>query len=445
MVDLKTQGSPEGDPSIVNEELQAEKVRISKILKYLVFISLGLFLMVSIFAGGVMVGWSLPGSPEVFFPRLPSGPSAILGPTETSSGSAAATPVDRDTLFKPFWEAWDIVKSQYVEQPVDEVKLMRGAIRGMIAALGDQHSSYMDPDQYRQQTTAIEGEYEGIGAWVDITGEFLTIISSMPNSPAEAAGLKTGDKVIAVDGQDMTGIDGNLVLKRILGPADTTVKLTIEREGQEIFEVEIKRAKIVVPSIETKKLDNNIAYIRLFTYGDKTTEELRTALKTALAEKPAGLVLDLRNNGGGLLNTAIEVVSEFLPADQIAMYEAFSDGSRRTFKTQRGGLATEIPLVVLVNEGTASASEITAGAIQDYGRGKLVGVTTFGKGSVQNWIALQNDQGAVRVTIARWLTPKDRQISKVGLEPDVVVEITEEDIKADRDPQLDKAVDLLKK
>jgi carboxyl-terminal processing protease len=240
----------------------------------------------------------------------------------------------------------------------------------------------------------------------------------------------------------MTGIDGNLVLRRVLGPAGSTVRLTIIRGTEKPFDVSIQRAKIIVPSVSGKMLDNNLAYVQIFTFGEKTTRDLRSTLKDLMAKKPAGMILDLRNNGGGYLNTAIEVVSEFIPRG-VVMYEEYGSGKKETFQALRGGQATEIPLVVLVNEGTASASEITAGAIQDYARGKLVGVKTYGKGSVQNWIPLDDNQGAVRVTIARWLTPKERQIHKIGLKPDVEVALTDEDIQAGRDPQLDKAIEIL--
>jgi carboxyl-terminal processing protease len=265
----------------------------------------------------------------------------------------------------------------------------------------------------------------------------------MPGSPAEQAGLQPGDKVIAIDGEDMTGIPGDLVIRRVLGPAGSTVQLTIAREGEsKPLDFEIIRAHIVVPSVESKMLDNGIGYIKLNTFGDNSTSELRAALKEILAQKPRGLVLDLRNNGGGYLTTAIEVVSEFI-GEGVVMVEKFGDGESKTYNAQRGGMATEIPLVVLVNKGTASASEIVAGAVQDYARGKLVGETTFGKGSVQIWTPLSNDQGAVRVTVAKWFTPKERTIHEVGLTPDVVVELTEEDAKADRDPQLEKALEVL--
>jgi carboxyl-terminal processing protease len=372
----------------------------------------------------------------------PNNPAASSGTTSDPSASAG-TPKDLQELFKPFWDTWQIVKDQYVDQPVDQEKMMRGAISGMLNALGDPHTSYMDPEQYRQANMPMNGEYEGIGAWVDTTGAFVKVISPMANSPAEKAGLKANDIIIKVDGEDMTGIDGSLVLRRVLGPAGSNVTLTIQREGvEQPFDVTITRAKIVVPSVESKMLDGGIGYVKLSTFGEKTTDELKTALKDVMGQKPKGLILDLRNNGGGYLNTAIEVVSQFI-GKGVVMYEQYGDGRKKSFEAQAGGLAVDIPLVVLVNEGTASASEITAGAIQDYQRGLLVGVTTYGKGSVQNWIPLANDQGAVRVTIARWLTPKERQITKIGLKPDAEVKLTDEDIANKKDPQLDKAVEII--
>ncbi len=323
--------------------------------------------------------------------------------------------------------------------------MMRGAIAGMLDSLGDQHTSYMDPEAYRQQSTPLEGEYEGIGAWVDVTGDYLTIVSPMPGSPAEEKGLKPEDQVIAVDGEDMTGIAGDLVLRRIIGPAGTKVQLTIFRPADnETLQVEITRKKIEVPSVSGEMLDNNIAYVQLINFGEKTHDDLTALLKDLLIKKPVGLILDLRNNGGGYLNSAIEVSSEFVDQSPI-MYEEFGDGEKIEYNAKLKGIATKIPLVVLINGGTASASEITAGAIQDYERGSLVGTQSYGKGSVQNWITLQDDQGAIRVTIARWLTPNQRQINSVGLTPDFIVEITEEEMTAGVDSQLNKAIELLLK
>lgn len=365
-------------------------------------------------------------------------------PAVKNTAEVVATPVDRDELFKPFWQAWDVVHEKFVDQPVDDVALMRGAIQGMLKALGDDHTSYLDPDLAQRFEAELNGqEYDGIGAWVDITGEYLKIISPMPGSPAEKAGLRPGDMIMAIDGEDMTGVDGELVRQRVLGPKGSTVTLTVRREGvEEPLDVKVTRASIVVPTIESKMLENDIAYVKLYTFGDSTARDLRKALRTLLAEDPTGLILDLRNNGGGYLNTAIDVVSEFIP-DGVVMYEEYGDGTREAFRAKSGGIATKVPMVVLINEGSASASEIVAGAIQDRQRGQLVGVTSFGKGSVQTVERLVNDQGQIRVTIARWLTPNERQINKVGLEPDVMVEITDEDRQQNLDPQLDKAIEIL--
>ena len=328
----------------------------------------------------------------------------------------------------------------------------------------------MDPDQFQQANAPLEGSYEGIGAWVDPNQDYLTIVSPMPGSPAEAAGLQPDDKVIAVDGEDMTGIDGNVVIRSVLGPAGSEVVLTIYREGVTYpFDVAITRAEIIIPSIEFRMLDDNIAYIHLLQFADDSTAELRDAINELSAENPDGLILDLRNNGGGYLFTAVEVTSEFIEEGEIVLHEEYGDGSTDTYDALKGGLALDIPLVLLVNEGTASASEIVAGALQDHERAPLVGSTTFGKGSVQNWVPLDNNQGAVRVTIAKWLTPLMRHIHEIGLEPDYPVTIvyqaaidagfdvnsldvdpdqiiilSEDEVLAGSDPQLDKAIEVLK-
>ncbi len=357
----------------------------------------------------------------------------------------AATPeaVDREQLFAPFWQAWDLVHQEYVDQPLDQQKLMQGAIRGMLDALDDPYSGFMTLDEYQQANAPLRGEYEGIGAWVDTSGDLLTIISPMEGSPAENAGLKAGDQIVAVDGENVVGMDPQLVLRRVLGPAGSTVRLTIARPGEtEPFEVSIVRKKITIETVTGRMLDNQVAYVQIAQFGERTDRDLRTKLRELLNQNPVGIVLDLRNNPGGYLNTAINITSQFID-DGVVMFEAYGDGERTVFEARRGGLATDIPLVVLVNEGSASASEITAGAIQDRERGVLVGVKTFGKGTVQSWKLLTDEAGAIKITIARWLTPNERQINGEGLQPDVIVEMTEEDRDANRDPQLDKAIELI--
>lgn len=412
-----------------------------KALRYLLAILIGVILLAGAFSGGILVGSALPG-------KLTS--NVGLNPNTNTSSTGSSTdesPTDDvQDLFAPFWEAWNIVHDQYVDQPVDDVNMMRGAIEGMMESLGDEHSSYMDPEMYNYQNENLNGqEYEGIGAWVDLSGDYPIIISPMQGAPADKAGLKPKDMIVAIDGKDIKGLPGEEALNLIMGPEGTKVTLTIQRgeENPETFDVEVTREKIITPTVTGKMLDDQIAYVELFTFGDTTDDDLDKILKDLMSQNPDGMILDLRNNGGGYLTTAVNTVSEFIHSNQVVMYEEFGDGSRTTYRAKGGGQALDIPLVVLINEGTASASEITAGAIQDYGRGVLVGVQSYGKGSVQNWIPLTNDQGAVRVTTARWLTPNERQINKVGLTPDYIVEFTDEDIQAEIDPQLNKAIEIL--
>lgn len=415
---------------------------MNKTVKIIIGIFVVAILLAGTFSGGFVVGHLLPLRGQLPFNNNNVAP--LTTPNTVTPEQQSSTPTDVQTLFKPFWEAWTIIHQQYVNQPVDDVKLMQGAINGMMQSLGDEHSTYMDPQTYKDANSDLAGSFEGIGAYVDTTTQYLTVISPIPGSPAEQAGLQTGDKIIKIDGVDMTGINAELVRRKVLGPAGSIVKLTISRKDTpNPLEFSITRQKIEIKSAIGKMLPNDIAYIQITTFGDKTTSELTAALKDLLAKNPKGLVLDLRNNGGGYLNTAVEVVSQFVPKG-VVLYEKQGDGKQNEYDVIPGGLATNIPLVVLINEGSASASEITAGALQDYGRAKLVGVISYGKGSVQNWVPLSNNEGAVRVTIAKWYTPNNRSIDNhKGLTPDVYVTMTIDDFKAKRDPQLDAAVQTL--
>jgi len=419
----------------------------SRVVKILVAAEAALILSTLLFVGGAALGLALP--------RLNPAAGTALGDWLTSplpsawtatpvSPAAADSPETLTGLFRPFWQAWEIMHDEFVDQPVDDTLMMQGAIRGMIDALGDEHSGFMDPNEYDQANIPLEGAYEGIGAWVDTEAEYLTIIAPMSGSPAEAAGLESGDQVIAVDGQDMTGVPAQLVIRRVMGPQGTTVVLTIRREGvADAFDVEVTRGKITVPSVESEVLDDGVAYVRLSSFGDNTVGDLRAALDARLAENPVGVILDLRGNGGGYLASAIDVASEFI-GEGVILTERFGDARQEVYSADGDGLALDIPLVVLIDGGSASASEIVAGAIQDHGRGWLVGEPSFGKGSVQNWHPLDDQAGAVRVTIARWFTPDGRSIEDGGLLPDVEVAITDDDVSAGRDPQLERAVELLR-
>jgi len=418
---------------------------VEKTSKYILGIFAILILMTGSFAGGFVTRHALaqtgifPGFSDSPHPQIVLPPTTVPPTTDQTS----STPTDLETLFTPFWEAWNLIHTQYVDQPVDDTLLMQGAIRGMMEAVGDDYTYYMDPQVYEMETSSISGEYQGIGAYVDTQGDFLTIVTPIEGSPAEAAGLRPEDMIIAIDGEDMTGYTPEEARQRVLGEAGTKVVLTIQRKGQtEPLEFTIVRAKITVPSVTGEMLDNGIAYIDINTFGDHTTDELRAKLDELLAQDPKGIILDLRFNPGGYLHTSIEVMSEFIP-EGVVVIEQYGDGSRDTYNALGNGKATDLPMVVLINEGSASAAEIVAGALQDYGRAPLVGMQSFGKGSVQIFSPLSNDQGAARVTIAKWLTPKERTISHIGLTPDYVVEMTDEDYTNNRDPQLDKAVEVL--
>jgi carboxyl-terminal processing protease len=415
----------------------------SKGIRVIVGVFAGLILAVALLTTGVAAGLVLPR----LAPAVSSWSEAVLpaAPAEAPNSPPVSpgTATDRETLFAPFWEAWDIVHRDFVDQPVDDVALMRGAIRGFLDALGDEHTGYMDPEEYHQANIPLEGSYEGIGAWVDSDADFLTIIAAMPNSPAERAGLLPGDQVVGVDGDDVTGTDASLVIRRVLGPAGSHVILTIRREGKaDDFDVDVVREEITVPSVESRMLDGGVAYVRLYSFSEGTDRDLRQALQQLLAEHPQGLILDLRGNGGGFLTSAVDVASEFI-GHGVVLTERYGDGREDSYNASGNGVATDIPMAVLVDAGSASASEIVAGALQDYQRAQRVGDTTFGKGSVQNWQPLSGDGGAIRVTIARWYTPNGRSIQGEGLTPDVPVGLTQDDVAAHHDPQLERATALL--
>jgi carboxyl-terminal processing protease len=374
--------------------------------------------------------------------------SSVTPPDNAISAETLAqqanTPEEVLEEFTPFWEAWQKIEYLELSEDMTYEDLMHYALAGMIASLNDPYTAYLDPEAYEETTIDLTGEYEGIGAWVDISAEYITITSPMKDSPAENAGILPGDRIIAIDGEDMTGIDNYVALQKVRGPEGTTVVLTIERDDvDEPFDVSIVRAKITLPNVESEMLEGDILYIVLYNFNEAAHSDLRDVLKEGLAKNPIGIIMDLRGNGGGYRHISVNIASEFIE-DGVILYEEYGDGSRDVHKARSyEGLATEIPLVVLVDITSASAAEIFAGAVQDLDRGTLVGTTTFGKGVVWTIYPLSGDQGVLRMTVANWLTPNERFIHGVGLEPDIVIEYTEEDAQAGVDPQLEKAIELL--
>ncbi len=317
-----------------------------------------------------------------------------------------------------------------------------GAIRGVLTTLDDPYTTFVEPKPRQLEKDDLRGSFGGIGAWVSKREDGAIVLKPMEDKPAQRAGVLEGDIVIKVDDQEITP-DMSLedVILLIRGPVGSVVTLTISRTGHpEPLVFEITREKVETPTVTWRLLDEGqgLGYVSISLFTERTDKELEAALKDLKAQGATRLILDLRNNSGGLLQTAIDVASQFLP-DGIVLYEQRRDQQEESYPVRRGGKATDIPLVVLVNAGTASASEIVAGAIQDLGRGVLVGESTFGKGSVQLVYDL-SDQSSLHVTVAHWFTPNRHQITGNGLTPDIVVQLTEEDRAQGKDPQLDRAI-----
>lgn len=376
-------------------------------------------------------------------PRLNAIPTTNASTAGLPSGDEEDPLLRQPEEFRVFWEAWRALQRDFYGELPSNQEMTYGAIRGVLELLDDENTTFLDPQSAEFFSTDLSGTFEGIGARVDTApGGGVLIIEPFEGQPAYEAGIQRGDIIIEVDGQDVTDMPLGDAIQLIRGPKGTKVRLLIKREGEpDLIEVEVVRDRIEIPIVESKMLDHGIAYLKLGEFNGRSPELVRRALHELLRQKPKGLILDLRGNPGGFLDAAVEIGSQFVGKGNI-LIERFKDGKEQAYPARSGGLATDIPLAVLVNDGSASASEIVAGAIQDAGRGPLIGVTTFGKGSVQVPHRL-SDGSMLRVTIARWFTPKGRGIDGIGLEPDIVVERTLEDRAAGRDPQLDRAVEYL--
>jgi carboxyl-terminal processing protease len=374
-----------------------------------------------------------------------------IAPSAPARVSGAGTPTAEEESLSRLIQVKEFVESEYFGRPrttADEASfetdLEYSAIQGMMKAL-DPFSTFLVPTQQTEVNDQLSGQYEGIGVWVDFPNGECTVISPIPGSPAEKAGLLAGDVIVSADGHPLANVNQDDALNLIRGPEGTTVHLVLQRAGKSV-ELDVVRGRIPVQSVVYQRIPGTtIGQIKVSIFGDNTTSELDTALQQAKADHVTGIVLDLRNNGGGWVQSAQEMIGRFVPASKgPALYEDINpDGSGRTSQpiVNGGTEMFDIPLVVLVNGGTASASEIVAGALRDYGRATIVGEKTYGKGSVQR-VHDFDDGSSARITFAQWLTPKLQLIQGKGITPDITVQ-ADADGTTLADPQLSAAVNVL--
>ncbi len=372
------------------------------------------------------------------------------GRIRVSSGKIQITEgnVPHDTAdYSSLWDALNTINTKYVDRPLDQQKLMYGAIRGMVAAIGDPYTVFFDPAEAKSFTEQLKGSFSGIGAEIGIKDDQLVIIAPLDDTPAKRAGILAGDFILAIDGNSTEGMTTDAAVAKIRGKAGTQVKLRIlHKDGKEAQDLTITRATIQIKSVTLETKDNNgkkIAVIKVNQFGDDTKGLLDHDIDVVAAGNFDGLILDLRNNPGGYLDTAVSTISNWIDSGKIAVKEIGDEQETKDYPTSGVPRLKGMKTVLLVNGGSASASEIVAGALQDYQAATLVGEKTFGKGSVQELENLKNN-AELKVTVAKWYTPKGRGIHKLGLEPDIKVELTPDDITNNRDPQMDKALELLK-
>lgn len=367
--------------------------------------------------------------------------------TESVSNKAATNENVKDIDFQPFWDVWNKVQTKFVRRPADQQQMFYGAIQGMVASLGDPYSVYFTPEVAKQFQEELDGSFSGIGAEVGMKNAHVIVIAPLPESPAEAAGLRAGDYVAEINGKSTEGLTVEAAVKQIRGPQGTKVELTLVREGtKEPIKVSITRKTIELKSVTQQILPGNIMFMTITSFNDQTLPQFDQAISVALDKKVKGLVVDLRNNPGGFFDGAIAVASEWLDPNAVVVAErGKGDGARKEFFSTGSHRLRGIPTTVLINGGSASASEIVAGALQDQNKAKLIGEKSFGKGSVQEYEELP-DGSALKLTIALWYTPNDRSINESGIVPDILIEPKKEaapvpeSYVARRDPMKDATV-----
>lgn len=346
--------------------------------------------------------------------------------------------------FSLYWDAWEVLHDKYVDKnELNTQDLLYGSIEGLVNAVGDPFTNFLRPKASEEFSKEIEGSFGGIGIEIGIRDDILTVIAPLPDTPAEQAGLKAKDKIIKIDGKETFNMDISEAVNLIRGKKGTSVILSIARDGLSgLKDIEVVRGDIKIPTVKWEMVGDQTAHIRLFVFNNNAASDFDRISKEVLNSGAKRVILDLRNNPGGLLDKAVNIAGHFLDPDSVVLREEFASGRENLFRSSGEPNLVFIPTVVLINGGSASASEIIAGALRDNKGITIVGETSFGKGSVQQVDDL-SDGSSIKITIARWLTPNGISIDKNGIVPDVEVERTEEDINNDSDPQLDKAIETV--
>lgn len=385
-----------------------------------------------------------------FFSGLHIGSNQELDAQLRSFFTSTETRADDSIDLSEFWKVWKLLDEKFVTSGQDNLNnqaRVRGAIDGLVRSYGDPYTIYMSPDEAAQFDEEISGNFSGVGMEVGIRDDVITVIAPLPESPSERAGIIAGDRIISINGTTTEGMNVDEAVRLIRGEKGTEVSLTIYRKGEEEFrEISVMRDTITIPTSKTS-VQGDAFIITLYSFNALSEAEMQSALRAYVRSDRRNLVLDLRGNPGGYLQSAVSIASYFLPVGKTVVRENFGEGiEERVYRSMGRELGEHAPknMVVLVDGGSASASEILAGALQEHGVAKVIGTQTFGKGSVQELIKL-DDGSSLKVTVARWLTPNGKSISEGGLTPDVVVERSQEDRIAEKDPQLDAALDYFEK
>jgi len=360
-----------------------------------------------------------------------------------TASSTVGTSNDDKFDFNLYSEVWDSLKTNFVDKnKLSDKDLFYGSLKGMAAATKDPYTVFMDPTEAKQFSDDLAGTFEGIGAEVGMRNDIITIIAPLDGMPAQKAGILAGDKIYAIDGVSALGLTVDEAVNKIRGPKDTKVTLTIIRGKDKPKDISITRNVIVVKSVKTEFRPDGIMIIKVTNFNDDTAGLFDTAVQQAVLKNPKGIVLDLRNDPGGYLDTAVALASEWIEGGPVVA-EQFNGNKRNEYASNGKARLKNFKTVVLINGGSASASEILAGALRDYKKATIVGETSFGKGSVQTLQTL-SDGSSLKVTIAKWLTPAGEAINEKGIKPQVEVIMTEDDLNKNLDPQLNKALEILK-